>query len=129
VHENARAEWDKQTCNPSIRKVWMSCGKKPTLNSVLSGASSGLKRTAEQQAATSALIAATRKARNCGHNHWLEVSAWSAFFDLFEKYFPQQLEVQPLPDGLGADLIVRCKGCEKWAGSPWRTDASSSEKD
>jgi hypothetical protein len=107
VHADAEKDWTSQIVNPANRKVKLIDGRYVILFNILNGNTSGVQRTDAQKQATSALMSATQKSREHGQRHYIEAAAIKEFVVWLNHHFPKEFEWQPLPDGLGADFIIR----------------------
>jgi hypothetical protein len=124
-HSEAEVYWKHQAQNkvyPKNRKIQMVDGSSPVLAHIQSGDTSGLQMTAKQKAVVSARISTTRTERGHNQTHWMEAAGIKVFCSMFETFYPGVLEFAALPDGLGADLVVkRCNVSDEWAAVQVKT--------
>jgi hypothetical protein len=113
VHADAEAHWDEQTIRPSARKMLMADHRAINVDHIMLGHTSALKRTAEEIAVSHAKGAATWHERGYGQQNWMESAGYTAAFRILDP--DGLLQVMPVLDGLGADLLLRIKGTELWA--------------
>jgi hypothetical protein len=112
LHADAEAHWNAQAIIASRRTMLLANNRKPILKHIVSGHTSGAQATPEQKAETNAKISAARKrlhAADPGSPHWKEAAAISETTSQFIAVHPEY-EWRPLPDGLGADIVIRRKG-------------------
>jgi hypothetical protein len=113
LHKNARIEWDKQTAAQSHRKMLMKDGRVICMDSIMTGHTRAVPLTAEQRAVISAKISATRKQVEHKQKNWLERASFEEAMCILDK--DKIFEFATVPDGLGADFLVRRKRTELWA--------------
>ena len=113
LHEDAKSEWDKQTIRPSVRKMLMKNGRAICLNDIMNGHTRAVPLTVEEKAVTNAKKSASHKQLEHKQRHWLEVASSKAAMRMLDAY--EQFETATVPDGLGTDFLIRCKGTELWA--------------
>jgi hypothetical protein len=87
-------------------------GRQPKVTQIATGGTSGIQKTPEQKAAISAKMSAASKQRYAadpGSEHWKEAAA---IHEVMSKFLAahSEFEWHPLPDNLGADLVIRRKG-------------------
>jgi hypothetical protein len=112
LHADAEAHWNTQTVSPSWRTMLLADNRKPAVQNIVSGVTSGIAATPEQKAASNAKRSAANKKLNDadpGSRHWKEAASISETMRRFIAVHPE-FEWRPLPDGLGADIVIRRKG-------------------
>eukprot|EP00953_Heterococcus_sp_UTEX-ZZ885_P010532 6156-Heterococcus_DN1.PRE.9 len=112
-HADAEAHWNLQTIRASQRKMLMADNPAIAVNDIMNGNTSAVKRTAAEKAASHAKCAATHKERGYGQQNWMESAAYTAAFRTLDP--DGLLDIMPVLDGLGADLLIRVKGTGPWA--------------
>lgn len=107
LHADAEKYWNKQTAHPKSRKIRLEDGREVLLSNIRSGNTSGIPTTAEQKKDANAQRSATYKARHDGSQHYKEAIAIRAVGIMLETQFPGKFIIETLPDGLGADALIR----------------------
>jgi hypothetical protein len=113
LHKDAKSEWDKQTVSQSHRKVLMKDGEAIRLNHIMCGHKRAVPLTAGQKTVINAKQSATKKQREHKQRNWLERAAFEEAMCILDER--KLFEYATVPDGLGADFLVRRKGTQLWA--------------
>jgi hypothetical protein len=113
LHTNAQTTWNQQTAVQSVRKMLMQDGRAICMNSIMSGATRAVLLTEEQKTVVNARLSVTLKQREHKQRHWLERASFEEAMRILDEH--KRFEFATVPDGLGADFIVRRKGTELWA--------------
>lgn len=119
VSSEAEHFWNQQTCSASSRKVRVlqhGSQKDVCLDNILKGSALSSKPTAEARKASNAKNSATHVALSNGQTHWMESAGINASMRVLDPH--GQLEVRLLPDGLGADYLLRIAGSTEDAWVP-----------
>jgi hypothetical protein len=112
-HADAEAHWNAQTIKPSVRKMLMADNRVVVVNHIMTGHSKAIRYTSEEKAASDAKCAATHLARGLKQKNWMEAACWVEAITTLDSN--RLLDIMPVLDGLGADLLLRIEGTELWA--------------
>jgi hypothetical protein len=113
IHTDAAVEWDKQTAVLSMRKMLMQDGRAIRISSIMEGNTCAVPLTAEQKVVINAKISATLKQCEHQQRHWLERASFEEAMRILDM--DDQFDRATVPDGLGAEFLLRRKGTELWA--------------